>query len=499
MTANNFTRRDFLKTASAATLGALAAGDPRQLLAQEAAEEKIKATADTVIILWMAGGMAQTETFDPKRYTPFEKGMAPDSLFSTFPTIDTAVDNIKFTAGLEKVAKVMDRGTLIRSYTAGDLGFILHSRHQYQWHTGYAPPQTVAAPHIGAVISRTLGPLNPALPAFIDIGQRFDLGESEELKAFHTAGFLGSEYGPFVIPYPDQAADAVRPPKGMSPGRFENRDKFYRKLVEKSPITQFGSDYQKESLARSLDNAHRLLGSPAAKAFDLSLEPKESLKKYLPEGVDPGKMVDAARSRDGSYEKQTLGRFGLGCLLARRLAEVGARFIEVTTEYIPFLNWDTHENGHTRLEDLKKQIDSPIAQLVLDLEERGRLDRTLIVLASEFSRDALIEGKPDKKVKDQVPVPERIEDIKNYGMHRHFTDAGCVLLFGGGIKKGHLHGLTADERPFKTIKDRVVIEDLHATIYRALGISPKLAYEIEKRPFYVTRDGLGQPIKQIFA
>ena len=90
--------------------------------------------------------------------------------------------------------------TLIRSIHAGDLGFILHSRHQYHWHTGYAPPQTVAAPHIGAVVARTLGPLNPAMPAFIDIGQRFDLGEGEELKAFHTAGFLGSEYGPFSFP-----------------------------------------------------------------------------------------------------------------------------------------------------------------------------------------------------------------------------------------------------------------------------------------------------------
>ena len=79
-------------------------------------------------------------------------------MLSTFPAIDTAVDNIKFSQGLENLAAVMDRGTLIRSYTAGDLGFILHSRHQYHWHTGYAPPQTVAAPHLGAIISRTLGP-----------------------------------------------------------------------------------------------------------------------------------------------------------------------------------------------------------------------------------------------------------------------------------------------------------------------------------------------------
>ena len=468
-------RRDFLKTAGAATLGALATGPARPILAAEDAAQKIKPTANAVIVLWMAGGMAHTETFDPKRYVPFTKGMAANDMLSTFPAIDTSVDHIKFSQGLEKTAAVMDRGTLIRSYTAGDLGFILHTRHQFQWHTGYAPPQTVAAPHIGSVIARTLGPKNPAVPAFIDIGQRFDVGEGEELKSFHTAGFLGSEFGPFLISNPADAAESVRPPKGMSPSRFENRDKFYRALVADSPITRHGSEFQKESLIRSLDNAHRLLSSPAAKAFDLTREPKES------------------------YDIYNTGRFGLGCLLARRLAEAGARFIEVTSEYIPFVYFDTHENGHTRMVDLKKQVDAPIAQLVLDLEQRGLLDRTLIVLASEFSRDALVEGKPDKPVKGQVAQPDVVDEMKFYGMHRHFTDAGSVLLFGGGIKRGHLHGLTADERPCKTIKDRVVIEDLHATIYHALGISPRLSYEIERRPFYVTRDGVGQPIMGLFA
>lgn len=468
-----WSRREFLRTASAATLSALAASYPQTVLGAEP-DSKPKATADSVIVLWMAGGMAHTETFDPKRYTPFAKGISPDQVLSTFPTIDTAVDHIKFSKGLEKLAGIMDRGTLIRSYTAGDLGFILHSRHQYQWHTGYAPPQTVAAPHIGAIISRTLGPVNPAVPAFVDIGQRFDVGEGEELKAFHTAGFLGSECGPFVISNPEQAAESVRPPAGMSAGRFENRNRLYKQLVANSPVGEFGSDYQKESLLRSMDNAHRLLSSPAAKAFDLSLEPKEN------------------------YDKYNTGKFGLGCLLARRLVEVGARFIEVTTEYIPFLNWDMHENGHTRLIDIKKQIDGPIAQLIRDLEERGRLGRTLIVVASEFSRDSLVEGKPGNLVKDQVEVPNVINELKHYGMHRHFTDAGCVLLFGGGIKKGHLHGKTADERPCKTLEKSVVIEDLHASIFQALGISPKLAYEIEKRPFYVTRDGLGKPIPDLF-
>jgi len=291
---------------------------------------------------------------------------------------------------------------------------------------------------------------------------------------------------------------AVRPPGGMSPGRFESRDRFLRRLIEASPVARHGSEYQRESLLRAYDNAYRLLSSPAAKAFDLSLEPLERIRQYVP-GYEPGRRFTAAQDRFGArYEQQMVGRFGLGCLLARRLAEVGARYIEVTTEYIPFLNWDTHENGHTRAAAMKEQIDAPIAQLVLDLEERGLLDRTLVIVASEFSRDLLVEGKPDQRVKDQVEVPDRITEAKHYGMHRHFTDAGCVLLFGGGIKRGHLHGVTADERPCRTLRDRVIIEDLHATIYRALGIPATLAYEVEQRPFYVTRDGKGKVIDSLF-
>src|SRR2546427_3107998 len=206
-------RRDFLNISASAALTALAGGAPRQLSAQA---PKLQPTADTFILLWMAGGMAQTETFDPKRYTPYETGLESNRVLSTFPAIDTAVDNIKISQGLERIGRVMDRGALIRSYQAGDLGFILHARHQFHWHTGYAPPQTMAVPHMGSVISRTLGPKNPDMPAFIDIGQNMEIGgESDGLKAFHTTGFLGTEDWPFMIPYPEDAAASVRPPSGM--------------------------------------------------------------------------------------------------------------------------------------------------------------------------------------------------------------------------------------------------------------------------------------------
>lgn len=467
-------RRDFLKYSTAATLGALASGAPAIGRAEDAAPIPA-ATADTLIILWMGGGMAHTETFDPKRYRAFEPGLASNEVLSTFKPVPTIVDGIEFSEGLEHIGQVMDRGTLIRTYTAGDLGAILHSRHQYHWHTGYAPPLTVAAPHIGAVIARTLGPKHPDVPAFIDIGQNLSVGESEELKAFHTAGFLGTEFGPFFVPDPSAAQATVRPPAGMTGARYARRRELHNKMVAASPIAQLGSEFHRDSLMHSLEGADRLLSSDAAKAFDLADEKPEVLEAY------------------------GTSRFGKGCLLARRLTEYGARFIEVTTEYVPFEHWDTHENGHTRLVELKQRIDRPIAQLVLDLEERGLLDRTLIVLASEFSRDMLTEGKPDKKVTDQVEVPDVMTELKHYGMHRHFTDAGCVLMFGGGARKAYLHGKTADERPCKTLEKRVIIEDLHATIYRAMGISPRHNYVIEKRPFYVTRDGLGKPITEIIA
>ena len=147
--------------------------------------------------------------------------------------------------------------------------------------------------------------------------------------------------------------------------------------AQEQPRRDLASDYHHESMLRAVENAHRLLNSQDRDAFDLTREPKQI------------------------YDRYNTGRFGLGCLLARRLTEAGARFIEVTTEYVPFVHWDTHENGHTTLARMKKEIDRPIAQLILDLEQRGLLERTLVVIASEFSRDMMIEGVPGSKAVDQ--------------------------------------------------------------------------------------------------
>src|SRR5438132_4130102 len=119
---SSLSRRGFLNVSAQAALGALAAGAPRHVFGQT---PRIAPKADTLILLWMAGGMAQTETFDPKRYTPYAPGMESARVLSTFPSIDTVVDNIKLSQGLERIGQVMDRGALIRTHSVGDFGRIL--------------------------------------------------------------------------------------------------------------------------------------------------------------------------------------------------------------------------------------------------------------------------------------------------------------------------------------------------------------------------------------
>jgi hypothetical protein len=206
--------------------------------------------------------------------------------------------------------------------------------------------------------------------------------------------------------------------------------------------------------------------SNSVSAFDLTQEPKESFDKY------------------------NTGPFGRGCLLARRLVEARARFVEVHVDFENAKGWDTHNDGHAGQGAMKKVVDAPIAQLILDLEERDLLDRTLVVMATEFGRCAL--GRGGAKVK-------KVEKTEHYGVHGHFSGAASILMWGGGIKKGVLYGKTNDEFPCESVENPVAIDRLHATIYNRLGISPKYHLEIEKRPFFVTKDGLGKPIPELLA
>lgn len=445
----------------------------------------LAATADSIIFVYIGGGQAAAETWDPKRYTPYKQGMKASEVHSTFPSIATSVDGIRFSQGLEQCAALMHKGTVIPTLKPGFLGASFHVRHMFYLHTAYKPPQSVAVPAIGSVVARTLGALHSDVPAFVDIGQRLDIpGSTAEVKASHAPGFLGSTYGPFSVPDPGAAVASVRPPSGMSQARFHDRFRRYQKLMRERALQQ-DNPQKRDEFLESIDAAHRLMDSPAAAALDLDREPRSS------------------------YQKYNTGKFGLGCLLARRLVEAGTRFVEVSFEFLPFELWDTHENGHERAAKLKQELDAPLAQLIRDLDERGRLNRTLIVLASEFNRSMLVEGDGDKVSSFNAaldkkfpglatPVQSIVSAPKHYGLHRHLNSTSTALMFGGGIKQGFRYGRTSDEPPFNDVEKPLEMPDFHATVYRALGIPADLSYEVETRPVFVTPDGKGKPCLELF-
>ncbi|MCA9224801.1 MAG: DUF1501 domain-containing protein, partial [Planctomycetales bacterium] len=118
---------------------------------------------------------------------------------------------------------------------------------------------------------------------------------------------------------------------------------------------------------------------------------------------------------------------------------------------------------------------------------------------SEFSRDMIMEGKPGSKANDQATEKvDALKELKHYGQHRHFTGGSCVVMWGGGVRKGQLYGASAPERPFVAIDKPLTVTDLHASVFTAMGISPQTVFEIEKRPFYATEDGLGKPALELF-
>ena len=209
-------------------------------------------------------------------------------------------------------------------------------------------------------------------------------------------------------------------------------------------------------------------------------------------------------------------RFGWSCLLARRLVERGARFIQVEYPFKTFGFFDTHNVGPKTNAALKKHVDSPIAQLVRDLDERGLLDRTLVVILSEFGRTiaSTFENASSQEIAFATGSDGQVGGIikeygdgtnlvidrqKMYGMHGHFPRCSSVVFFGGGMKRGFVYGKSADRHPMMPIEDPVSITDLHATIYQAMGISPAAYYVTEERPVFMTELGRGKPVHELFA
>jgi hypothetical protein len=483
-------RRDFLKHAAAGT--ALAALGSRAACAAPVPAAK----ADSVIFIWLPGGIAQSDTWDPKPYTPFVPGMKGSQLLSTCPSIPTSVDGLRFGEGLENIASVMHHGTVLRSLTNDTKFGAVHLKAQYYMMTGHLFPVGLKAPSMGAAVARTLGPRQENMPPYIYIGRDIDTSDTEKqfISEFIGPGFYGVPYAPFMIPDPTQGLATLRTAAGMTIERLDRR-LAYLKTVQANAPAELRAAPQAETYLQSIAQARAMMDSPVKRAFDYAREEQPAtLLAYEPK-------IEAGALLDKSYYFGR--RFGHGLLLARRLIEAGARFVQVEYQYGPFKGFDMHEDGQTRMVEMKRQIDSAIGQLIRDLADRGLLERTLVVVATEFGRTVANQPKagvePVGFAEQQTGDDLVIEDQKMYGLHGHFSSANCLLFFGGGFKPGLVYGRTAERHPMLPTENPVRLEDVHATIYRCLGIAPDTAYITEGRPFYVTKDGKGRAIEALLA
>lgn len=490
-------RRQFLQTSALAAAAGI--GLPRVSWGATAAEEtapKLLPTADAVIHIWLPGGIAQTDTWDPKKYTPYRQGMKGNELLGTCEPIPTSADGIFLGNGLENIASVMHRGTILRTLTSDTKFGAVHLKAQYYAMTGYLFPSGVKTPGMGAVVSRTLGRRDPNVPAYIYIGREIDTSDEEKLfiSEYIGPGFYGVKYAPFMIPDPARGLSTLNAVSGMKLDRLDRRQEYLRAITGLSDkdlqTANKADDYMKV-----MADARAMMDSPVKKAFDYHKEEKpEVLAAYQPE-------IKGDQVMDKSYYYGN--RFGESLLLARRLVESGARFIQVEYEYGPFKGFDMHESGQRRMVEMKKQVDRPIAQLIRELDERGLLDRTLVVISTEFGRtiaSAPAAGKePDGFAERNTGEKLVIENEKMYGFHGHFSSCNCMLFFGGGFKQGFVYGKTAPEHPMVAVENPVHLIDVQATIYRALGIPADTNYVTEGRPFFVTNNGKGQVINAMLA
>ena len=486
-------RRQFLQSgfAAAATLGV--AGLPRA--AQAAAPTLGRGTADSVIYIWLPGGIAQTDTWDPKQHTPFQAGMKGSEMLGTCPSIPTAADGIHLGEGLESIASVMDKGAILRSLTSDTKFGAIHLKAQYYAMTGYLFPAGVKVPSLGAVVGRTLGRRQKDIPPYIYIGRDIDTSDEEKLfiSEYLGPGFYGVGSAPFMIPDATRGVATLNAVAGMQPERLDRRQAYLR-AVSGMTESQLRDAHQVKDYLQVMEDARAMMDSPVKRAFDFKEEKPEVVAAYQPK-------VARNQVQDQSYYYGS--RFGNGLLLARRLVEAGARFVQVEYQYGPFKGFDMHESGWSRMTEMKRQIDQPIAQLVRDLDQRGLLDRTLIVIATEFGRTIASQPaagtEPDGFAERHTGEQLVLDSDKMYGFHGHFSSTNCMLFFGGGIKRGVVHGRTADRHPMVPVEAPERLVDVYATIYKTLGIPPDWSYETEGRPFYVTKDGKGRPIDALLA
>lgn len=403
--ARDYSRREFLYIGMIGSLGLTL---PQFLRMEARGAQKFYETregvAKSVINIFLPGGAAHQETWDPKYFAPTEYR-------GPLGTVDTAIKGEKFSEHLDHMAKIADKITVIRSFAHGEAA---HERGTHNMFTGYRPSPALEFPSIGSVVSHELGPRNN-LPPYVCV--------PSVPNSYANSGYLSSAYGPFALGNDPSRGDfKVRDlnlPTGVDEKRFNRRrslletvDYHFKSLEESDALDAMDAFYQ---------HAYAMISSEKAReAFNLNAEDQKMKERY---GVNaPGQRM----------------------LLARRLVEAGVRFVSLTAG-----GWDHHGNIKGSIEGNLPPVDQALAALISDLDERGLLDSTMVMVTSEFGRTPKINATAGRD---------------------HWPRVFSVMLAGGGVKRGMIYG-KSDALGGEPEEDRVGVEDLAQTVYNQLGIT----------------------------
>ncbi len=398
------TRRGFLRGTSAAALTSCT------LPSALAGRATPRGSADACILLWLGGGSAQIDTFDPKR-----RGDGKKKPGSYYEAISTAIPGASVCEHLPQVARRLDRCVLVRTLHHEIIDE--HGAATNLVHTGRPVSGTVTYPSLGSIVAHEKGPGGEGVPAYVVVGYP---------NVSRGPGFLGSKYGYVYLTDTETGPTGLMPPPGLSSDRRQSREGLLESL-RSDYLDRYTNDPAVADYVAASREAARLSGPSFLNVFRLDREPAERRAAYG-------------------------GEFGQRCLLARRLVEAGTRFVEVAhnLNFINGTGWDTHNQGQLNQHVLIGELDKALSALLDDLERVGRLDRTLVVVATEFGRPPEFDAG---------------------GGRGHQSTAFSGLLAGGGLRTGQVIGVTDDLA--KTIVDRPVsIPDFHATIHAALGSTP---------------------------
>ncbi len=435
------TRRDFLTT-SATSAAAFAStsmiGFHKLAGAAETKPKLPRGKAEHCIMIWLGGGACHIDTWDPKRKGDAKaKAKKPGSYYDS---IDTVIPGTQVCQHLPRCAKVLDRFNILR--TVHHEVIDEHAAATNRMHTGRPTTGTIMYPSVGSIVAHERGPVNPNAPAYVLIGYP---------NITRGPGFLGAQAGYIYLTDTNDGPSGFTRAAEITAKRQSRRERL---------LGQVRADYLQRST-----------GGQTIKNYDATVG--EALRLSSPQFMNVFQLDREPADLRESYG----GEFGQRCLLSRRLLQSGVRFIEVShnLNFVNGTGWDTHNEGQLRQHLLIKELDGALSTLVLDLERNKMLDKTLVVVASEFGRPAQFDSR---------------------GGRGHHGRSFSVVLAGGGLQNGKTIGVT-DELGMKIESRPISVPDLHATIHATLGINPhKELYAAGDRPVPIT--DMGQPVDELF-